>query len=51
MWPTLAALGISLPKGDVIIRVVGKDVIARQALVLNARHPRGLTLDLQNCQQ
>ena len=37
VWHTLAALGISLPKGDVIIRVVGKDVIARQALKINAR--------------
>ena len=45
VWPTLAALGISLPKGNVIIRVVGKDVIDRQALKINARgNLRGLTL-------
>ena len=32
VWPTLAALGISLPKGNVIIRVVGKDVIDRHKI-------------------
>lgn len=45
VWPTLSALGISLPIGDVIIRVVGKDVIDRQAVKINARgNLRGLTL-------
>lgn len=45
VWPTLSALGIPLPVGDVVIRVVGKDVIERQALKINARgNLRGLTL-------
>jgi len=45
VWPTLAALGITVPTGDVVIRVVGKDVIDKQALKINARgNLRGLTL-------
>ena len=37
VWPTLSSLGISLPQGNVNIRVVGKDVIDKQALKINAR--------------
>jgi hypothetical protein len=45
VWPTLSKLGIAAPKGQVIIKVVGKDVIDRQALKINARgNLRGLTL-------
>ena len=45
VWPTLVALGISSPIGNVRIRLVGKDVIERQALKINARgNLRGLTL-------
>jgi hypothetical protein len=45
VWPTLSALGIPFPVGDVIIRVVGKDVIEKQAKKINANgNLRGLTL-------
>ncbi len=45
VWPTLANLGMAVPVGDVIIRVVGKDVIEKQAKKINARgNLRGLTL-------
>jgi predicted ester cyclase len=45
VWPTLSSLGISSPVGNVIIRVVGKDIISKQALKINARgNLRGLTL-------
>jgi hypothetical protein len=45
VWPTLSSLGISGPVGNVTIRVVGQDVIAKQALKINARgNLRGLTL-------
>lgn len=45
VWPTLSSLGISLPKGNVNIRVVAKQVIDKQALKINARgNLRGLTL-------
>jgi len=41
----LSSLGISLPKGNVKIRVVAKQVIDQQALKINARgNLRGLTL-------
>ena len=45
VWPTLSTLGIPAPVGDVIIRVVGKDVIEKYAKKINARgNLRGLTL-------
>jgi len=45
VWRTISSLGINLPVGDVIIRLVGKDVIDRKALKINARgNLRGLTL-------
>jgi hypothetical protein len=45
VWPTLSTLGIPAPVGDVIIRVVGKDVIQKHAKKINARgNLRGLTL-------